>query len=186
MSSIRLLSLAIIVILSLCLPACSSGGGGDGDGDGGGGNVDGGGDAPALGASIADFPGGGGRLINHEGFESGGVGPFWKDTEVDGRHYSPNTNQTPIVGSPVNTGSLAANYYVLAGTDERIPVSVGNLQFTPETDEIYIEWHEYFERGFPWARSSQKLLRISHLDGNGERDGVESTVVVESEIAQFE
>lgn len=95
-------------------------------------------------------------------------GPFRK--EVDATLYSPNTSEEQFVTSPARSGK-AMHYFIPASTNEKAPISVHfeNEDFntylgTNYGSELFVEWWEYWETGYPWPTGTQKIFRTGYAD----------------------
>lgn len=106
-----------------------------------------------------------------DSFDSGSIDAAWGTAlGVDATHYTPNTAQTTFVTTPTHSGAKALHYYTLQATNEHSPVTVFMYSsamssiFGSLPSEIYIEWYEYFETGYCWPTSSQKLFRLGYDD----------------------
>jgi hypothetical protein len=109
------------------------------------------------------------------------------NTDTD--NYTPNTAQTTFVASPTNSGSCAAHYYTLIGTNEQTPwqqsfnaAQLSAIGITDTTTEMYFEWYDYFDGDYCFPTSSQKLLRLGFETGANKK---EIGVVTQSSNADF-
>lgn len=103
----------------------------------------------------------GATLWVFEDFSSGVQDAYWSSLQTEALHYTPNTSEIVFVTTPKRVSTHALHYYALAGTDEKIPAQL-NKNFSPSVAEFYLEWYEYFVTGYPFAASSQKMVRFGH------------------------
>jgi hypothetical protein len=132
---------------------------------------------------------GDGQLKLYEGFEAAPCGitaTFGEAPYIEAAHYTPNTSATTYVSSPAKAGACAAHYYALTGTNEQTPWQIGMAEarmvelFGGIPDEIFLQWSEYFSASYPFASSSQKLIRIGYSNESHPESKKEFTVVTQA------
>ena len=106
-------------------------------------------------------------LVLEDSFENAEISPRWGEPLiVDAEHYAPATRESVFSNKVVRNGSFAGHYYTLAGSNEKTPWQVilrepqiSNI-FGGLPEEMYVEWAEYFEDGYCFPTSSQKMVRL--------------------------
>ncbi len=107
------------------------------------------------------------------------VSPLWGEPlALDASHYSPNRSpskppQSAFV-TTAHTGSCAGNYFAAEGTVEKTPWQIGmtdvptnhlgELFGGEDPDEVAIQWWLFVQPGYPYASSSQKMVRLFYAD----------------------
>lgn len=126
------------------------------------------------------------RLLLADSFEDSSVNPAWSLITLATNYLS--SAGSPFVHGPVEDGSTAIHYSLLAGQNEVAPITLGAdpaqlsaIVGAPEAEEAYFEWHEYFEPDYAFPDSSQKLLRFGFDDPEQPASKKEIGVVVQAE-----
>lgn len=111
------------------------------------------------------------QLVLRESFDGGTISPLWGEPMfLSDSHYTPNTSEVSISSNIFHSASFAAHYYTVEGTNERTSIQLRmsadqmHALFGGEPEELYVEWWEYFAKGYCFPTSSQKLFRAGFDD----------------------
>lgn len=115
-------------------------------------------------------------LLFSDNFD-GGVATGWDEVYFEAANYTPNTAEDKYTTSPTPvSGSHAAHYYARSGTNE-IQACKFTHNLVANQNEIFLRWYDYFETGFPFATTSQKMARVLFYDESFPASRKEITVV---------